>query len=149
MDGEKEEKLFLKMIEGFEWKSHIQHPQSLFAFNNGITLFEIWTHTAYKTSGERISKDLDCEKIIANYRLGQILDFKQNLPKHEIWFHEKIIKEIFNYTYKDIYLNTFTEKFIIKSFLDKMTKNVLKMNTLEPCVIAGRSFLWDRLEYFD
>jgi hypothetical protein len=108
MNFEKEEKIFLKMIEGFEWKSHTQHPQSLFAFKNGITLFEIWTHTAHTKSGERISKDLDCEKIIANYRLGQILDFKQNLPKQEIWFHEKIIKEIFNYTDKDIYFNKFT-----------------------------------------
>jgi hypothetical protein len=92
---------------------------------------------------------LDFKKIIANYRLAQKLDFIQNISTHEIWFNQKIIETIFNFGQEEMYFNKGGSKIIIENFLSRMTKNVLKMNTLTSQIIGARSFAWNNLEYFN
>jgi len=103
MSGETEkEKLFLKLIEGFEWKYSAQeYPSSLFGFKGKEFLFEIYN-----------SKELNQQKIIANYRFGS----EQDLKNTEFWFNYDKIWSVFeskfgmNYSEIQSFMNGMVEK---------------------------------------
>jgi hypothetical protein len=103
MSGETEkEKLFLKLIEGFEWKYGAQeYPSSLFGFKGKEFLFEIYN-----------SKELNQQKIIANYRFGS----EQDLKNTEFWFNYDKIWSVFeskfgmNYSEIQSFMNGMVEK---------------------------------------
>jgi len=78
---DEKEKLFLDLIDGFEWKLDLnEYPNSLFAFKNDDCLFEIY-------NGDGLNQ----KKIIANYRFGLEQDFKNAA----FWFHYDKIWSVF------------------------------------------------------
>ena len=108
---DEKEKLFLDLIDGFEWKCDLnQYPNSLFGFKNGVWLFEIC-----------INDGLNQKKIIANYRFG----FEQDLKNANVWFH-----------YYEIW-SVFESKFDMKhddiqSFMKCMVEKHFKMRGITP-----------------
>ena len=109
---DEKEKLFLQLIDSFEWKCDVQkYKNSLFGFKNDICLFEIY-----------ISNDLNQKKIIANYRFGFEQDLKNALflfNNAKIW---SVFEERFDMKYNDV-----------KSFMNGMVEEHFKMKAVTGC----------------
>jgi hypothetical protein len=103
---EDKEKLFLELIEGFEWKHDFKkYPNSLFVFKGDVFLFEIEN-----------SKGLNQQKIIANYRFG----LEQDLKNHSFWFNSEQIWSVFESKFGMHYNE-------IQSFMNGMVEKHFKM----------------------
>jgi hypothetical protein len=99
---DEKQKLFLKLIEEFEWRYDVEkYPNYLFGFKGDVFLFEIYN-----------SKGLNYKKIIANYRFG----LEQDLKNHRFWFNYDKIWSFFeskfgmNYTEIQSFMNGMVEK---------------------------------------
>ena len=105
------DKLFLELIDGFEWKYDLnQYPNYLFGFKNDDCLFEI-----FNIDG------LNQQKIIANYRFDiehdlKIVNFRFNYEK--IW---SVFESKFDMKYNDI-----------QHFMKCMVEKHLKMKVCTP-----------------
>jgi hypothetical protein len=100
------EEVFLELIEGFEWKCDIKtYPNFLFGFKDDIYLFEI-----YK------SKEINQQKIIANYRFG----LEQDLKNANFWLDYDKIWSVFESKFGMNYNE-------IKSFMNGMVEKHFKM----------------------
>lgn len=108
------EKLFLDLIDGFEWKFDLnQYPNYLFGFKNDDCLFEI-----FNIDG------LNQQKIIANYRFDiehdlKIVNFRFNYNKFWSVFESK-----YRMKYNDI-----------QTFMSGMVEKHLKMRVIA-CVFG-------------
>ena len=101
---DEKEKLFLELIDGFEWKyDSNQYQNSLFGIKKDSCLFEIHN-----------SNSLNQQKIIANYRLG----FEQNLKNSDFWFHYSKIWSVFESKFDMKYddIQTFMKGMVEKHF---------------------------------
>jgi hypothetical protein len=128
MSGETEkEKLFLELLDGFEWKYDIEeYPNRLFGFKDNICLFEIYN-----------SNGLNQNKIITNYRLELELD----LTNSELRFNEDKICKVFELKF-NIDFNEF-----IYLFRD-IAKKYFKCNEKQPYI--GKTSFYDISEkYFN
>ena len=60
LENEEKEKIFLEIIEGFEWKYDLEkYPKILFCFKDDSCIFEISN-----------SESINPKKIISSYRFG-------------------------------------------------------------------------------
>ena len=79
---QKKEKLFLELIEGFQWKYDSEkYPDSIFGFKNGEILFQI----------SNINEEINHRKIIYSYRMN----IKQELNFFIFYFNNSIFWKIF------------------------------------------------------
>ncbi len=113
---EEKEKLFLELIDGFEWKFYLnQYPKSLFGFKDDVCLFEI-----YNENG------LNQQKSIASYRFG----FEQDFKNASFMFNHDMVWSVFESKFYMSYSET-------QSFMKNMVEKHFKMR-----VVTTR--LWGR-----
>jgi len=105
-DMNEKEKLFLELIEGFEWKYSAQkYTGSLFGFKGKEILFEIYN-----------SKELNQQKMIANYRFGS----EQYLKNTKFWIDYDKTWSVFESKFGMNYAE-------IQSFMNGMVEKHFKM----------------------
>ena len=103
---DEKDKLFLELIDGFEWKYDLnQYQNSLFGFKNDDCLFKI-----YSEGG------LNQKKIIANYRF----EIEQDFKNATFWFNYEKIWSVFESKF-DMKYND------IQHFMKCMVEKHLKM----------------------
>jgi hypothetical protein len=122
---DKKEKLFLELIEGFEWKCDIKkYPNFLFGFKDDICLFEIHNHSG-----------LNQNKIIANYRFV----LEQDLKNADFWFDYDKIWSVFESKFGMNYNE-------IKSFMNGMVEKHFKMKGFTTCIVNScKCFGWKNI----
>lgn len=124
---EEKEKLFLELIDGFEWKCDLdKYKKSLFGFKNDICFFQIYQHEGL----------IQQKKIIANYRF----ELEQDLENHDFFLNNKQIWSVFeskfNMEYDDV-----------KSFMNGVVKKYFKMRGITT-IRANSVFYTDIEKHF-
>lgn len=104
------EKLFLELIEGFQWKYDLEEcPDSLFVFKDNECIFEIWS-----------AKSINQKKIISSYRLR----IYQVLKKDDVWFDNSKLWSIFKSKFE-------MEHGDIESFIEEMIEKHFKIRAID------------------
>lgn len=102
---EEKEKLFLEIIDGFQWKYDLEkYPDSIFGFKNEDIVFEI----------SNIDTEINHRKIICSYRMN----IKQDLRCFTFYFNHSIFWRMFkeHFEVSGSAVNHFQKRMIKKYF---------------------------------
>lgn len=107
---DEKEKLFLELIDGFEWKYDVdKYPFSLFGFKDDICILNFFN-----------MEKINHKKIILCYRLR----IKQNFQNYSVWVNYDKTWSIFEKNFKMKYND-------IQSFINDMLENHFKISGIK------------------